>query len=42
VDNYGYTVLIASARAGQSEIMQYLLEEVGGDMNDVNIDGETV
>jgi hypothetical protein len=42
VDEDGNTALLRSARASRYTTMRYLLEEAGGDMEDVNDDGETV
>jgi hypothetical protein len=42
VDMYGDTAFIVSARNGRYATMQYLLEEAGANMDDVNNDEESV
>jgi hypothetical protein len=42
VDNDGYTALLASILTGRFRITQFLLEEAGANMADVNNDGETM
>jgi hypothetical protein len=38
----GFTALLLSAGLGRCETLQYLLEEAGANMDDVNIGGDTI
>jgi hypothetical protein len=42
VNSYGNTALLVRSRNGQYTTTQYLLEEAGANIDDVNNDGETV